>query len=291
MSNQSGAGQLRANNRGINMIFIHSDLDDMGLTMAEFRAFAHLSRRAGTGEAFPGIDSIASVCRMSKQTAIDAVRGLECRRMINCTRVSGKSNRYTINNDPDIWVNPQSSPNERTVKSTPKEGTGESKRENATGPNERTKGDPSKEIHQGDPSPEVLEVDSKSDPSPEGFKFADWFKTLIPEDTRLATGYRKQWAIIYDCMLRIDKRTKEQVKEVCVWARSDSFWKPNFLSPAKLRNRNKDKIMYFDVFAARMKAPVRRGAETAQDVRDRKRASEYEGSARANLRIINPEDL
>lgn len=43
-------------------IFIHSELDDLGLTSQTFRVYAHLARRAGRGEAFPSYNSIGEAC-------------------------------------------------------------------------------------------------------------------------------------------------------------------------------------------------------------------------------------
>ncbi len=52
--------------------------------------------------------------------------------------------------------------------------------------------------------------------------------------------------------MRIDGKTKAEIARVCRWAREDSFWGGNFLSPVKLRKKNKDSIPYFDVFSHRM---------------------------------------
>lgn len=44
-------------------LFIHSELDDMGLSPEAFRVYAHLARRAGKdGRAWPGVQSIGDVC-------------------------------------------------------------------------------------------------------------------------------------------------------------------------------------------------------------------------------------
>lgn len=92
-------------------------------------------------------------------------------------------------------------------------------------------------------------------PSERGFKFADWFKTLIPETLKLSVNWREQWAKCFDDMIRLDSRTAESITKVCKWARPHEFWKKNFLSPCKLRERNQSGIMYFDVFAEDMNNP------------------------------------
>ena len=43
-------------------IFIHSELDDLGLTSKAFRVYAHLARRAGKNGAFPSYASMGKIC-------------------------------------------------------------------------------------------------------------------------------------------------------------------------------------------------------------------------------------
>lgn len=83
--------------------FIHSRVDDLGLTLAEFRVYCHLKRRANHGVAWPGIDSMAKVCRANKRTIIKAIRGLEQRQMLKVTRVEGEGNRYRLTR-PSKWI-------------------------------------------------------------------------------------------------------------------------------------------------------------------------------------------
>lgn len=92
-----------------------------------------------------------------------------------------------------------------------------------------------------------------------GEKFVDWFLGLLREteapEPKLTPSTRAGWARAYVRMIHIDKRTKEEVKEVCQWARNEPFWRQNFLSPVKLRLRNNDGVMWFDVFLARARSP------------------------------------
>ena len=53
------------------------------------------------------------------------------------------------------------------------------------------------------------------------------------------------WAIHFDYMIRIDKRTAREIAEVILWAQNDDFWKSNILSPKKLREK-------FDQLSAKM---------------------------------------
>jgi hypothetical protein len=83
--------------------FIHSRVDDLGLTMAEFRVYCHLKRRATHGVAWPGIDSMAKICRANKRTIIKAIKSLEKRKMLVVTRVDGEGNRYRLTK-PSQWI-------------------------------------------------------------------------------------------------------------------------------------------------------------------------------------------
>lgn len=55
----------------------------------------------------------------------------------------------------------------------------------------------------------------------------------------------------FDKLIRIDKYTPEQIKKAIQWARNDNFWTTNFLSPVKLRGRDKTGVKYIDVFLAK----------------------------------------
>lgn len=93
----------------------------------------------------------------------------------------------------------------------------------------------------------------EDEPSPEGLAFADWFRSTLDPGAKPASKWREQWAKAFDDMIRLDNRTPEEIRRVSQWARSDSFWSGNFLSPLKLRKTNRDKVQYFDVFAAAMR--------------------------------------
>jgi hypothetical protein len=78
-------------------LFIHSDLDDAGLSPAEFRVLAHLSRRAGkNGICEPGIRSISQTCELSINTIRNAIAGLEKRRFIVASKRTKALTNYRI---------------------------------------------------------------------------------------------------------------------------------------------------------------------------------------------------
>ena len=96
----------------------------------------------------------------------------------------------------------------------------------------------------------------------EGIQFASWFKGSLPETMNLKANWQEIFAKAHDDLVRLDKRTSEEIKAVCAWARADSWWTNQFHSPAKLRTRNPDGITYWDVFTQKMKAPAPRSAQT-----------------------------
>lgn len=87
-------------------ILVHYELDDAGLTPAEFRIYAHLARRAAKqGRAWPGRDSMAGVCCMSKRTVTRAIQSLEDYQMLAVTRAKGQRSIYVLTKR-SSWVVP-----------------------------------------------------------------------------------------------------------------------------------------------------------------------------------------
>lgn len=243
--------------------FIPSWLDDAGLSQAEFRLYCHLCRRADnkTGIAWPSYESIQKACGMSHKTVWKIIKMLEGRSLIAKTgKPFGGSCRYKIlssiipegklldaaNHSPEETIEPpQSFPSGNTNHSpeeTPIVSLGE------------REGSPLKEI-QGRVSNKSGDSLQRNN-SLEEIEFANWFKSSLPKEQqdRLSKDWLNGWCKVYDELVRIDKRTPEKIREVCQWARTDSFWKPNFNSPLKLRKRNGDGTLYFDVFTGKMKS-------------------------------------
>lgn len=68
------------------------------------------------------------------------------------------------------------------------------------------------------------------------FKCANgFFRILQAENPKMRPPNLQHWAADFDKMLRIDKRTTEEMKEMIRFARGDPFWQKNILSPEKLR--------------------------------------------------------
>jgi hypothetical protein len=118
------------------------------------------------------------------------------------------------------------------------------------------------------PTPDSPTRKPKSDrtipasPSEDGLNFATWFRGTLSDGHRLRDSWREDWGRAYDDLIRIDKRTPDEVWNVSKWARADGFWSSQFLSPLKLRKRNNDGTTFFDIFVAKMnksnKPPPRR---------------------------------
>ncbi len=89
--------------RGYDIIFIHSSLDDAGLTAQEFRLFGHLMRRAGKGLAFASAETMGKICKLHPDTVWKAIKVLEARRMIVRERRKGQTTIIRIT-PPTEWV-------------------------------------------------------------------------------------------------------------------------------------------------------------------------------------------
>jgi hypothetical protein len=56
----------------------------------------------------------------------------------------------------------------------------------------------------------------------------------------------------FDKLLRIDKYSPDEIKQAIAWARNDNFWSSNFISPMKLRNKDKNGVKFIDVFLTKI---------------------------------------
>ena len=52
--------------------------------------------------------------------------------------------------------------------------------------------------------------------------------------------------VMFDKLLK--KYSKDEILKATFWARNDNFWKTNFCSPMKLEKKNKEDVLYIDVF-------------------------------------------
>jgi uncharacterized protein YdaU (DUF1376 family) len=84
----------------------------------------------------------------------------------------------------------------------------------------------------------------------EAFEFADWFaEKLKPGNLTVTKTLRNQWALVWFHLRETDNRDNvDEMNAAIEWARGDPFWNTNYKSPLKLRRKNKEGIMYIDVF-------------------------------------------
>lgn len=87
---------LQDGRHDFNVVFIHSRLDDYGLTPPQFRVYAHIARRASSGAAWPSITNIARICKLHPQTVRRALRVLVQHRLITREPRSGTTPIYRL---------------------------------------------------------------------------------------------------------------------------------------------------------------------------------------------------
>jgi hypothetical protein len=76
---------------------------------------------------------------------------------------------------------------------------------------------------------------------------------LFDEKTRPKTQSQiDSWHDTLDKCMRLDGYSADQIRDIVKRMRMDDFWRTNFMSIIKLRNLNKEKIKYIDVFAAKV---------------------------------------
>ena len=87
----------------MNVIFVHSSVDDYPLTPYEFRVYGKIARRAGQGEGWPSVEQVAQECLMSEDTARQALQNLVTFGMLSRREVPGKRARYRLTR-PSTWA-------------------------------------------------------------------------------------------------------------------------------------------------------------------------------------------
>jgi hypothetical protein len=192
------------------------------------------------GECWPGVETLARKARMTPRHVRRVLAQLEEHGEVSRLPNAGMkgTNRYLIAPPPppDILSspdNPSADPLTFEVR-TPDAGVSRTVKN-----------------HQ-----EPSRVVKEDDLTIEATRFVEWFQQLLTETgvakLVLTKPILEGWADAYEKMIRLDGRTKEEIVKVCRWARRDRFWAANFLSPAKLREKNKQQMRYFDVFFHRM---------------------------------------
>ena len=63
---------------------------------------------------------------------------------------------------------------------------------------------------------------------------------MAPNNTTTQRAKVKNWAEPIRLMIERDNRTHSEIYQLWQWVQSDSFWRANILSPAKLRDKFND---------------------------------------------------
>lgn len=104
---------LRQDRSEFNVVFVHSALDDLGLSPAQFRVYCHLARRANTGSgiegrAWPAVPEMARCCRLHEDTVRTALRWLAAHRLLTRERRPGATSVYRLT-AASHWLRPDPS--------------------------------------------------------------------------------------------------------------------------------------------------------------------------------------
>lgn len=91
--------------RGDLPVFIHSKLDDYGLSPVEFRVYGRLARRAGSGEARESVRNMAAGCKMSERSVQLALKLLELAGLVQRLDRHGLPTLYKLL-PPGKWAHP-----------------------------------------------------------------------------------------------------------------------------------------------------------------------------------------
>jgi hypothetical protein len=208
--------------------------------------FARLCQYAGqNGEVYPAQGTLCKDIGVSKRTLQRAIEELVSFKLIEAKRTGlGQSNAYYFVAHP--WLKSRNNGASIDDKSDVTLTT------NLTHPVAPTLANKENHIRES--------MKRNKEASPEARSYIERFvlripATMIPKGSQAAA----KWEKCYDDMILLDKRNPDEIEKVTWWALDDEFWKDNFMSPLKLRKKNKDGVCYFDVFKTQMLKPKRNG--------------------------------
>lgn len=150
-------GRARIDTSEMNVIFVHSALDDAGLTPRAFRIYGHIARRAGNGTCFSAKASMAEHCGMDIKTVKLAIRELMQRGMLERIARTGDTTVYTLT-PPSRWAGKYPGPENTLGQKTDHPPV--QKTDHPLVQKTDHKGNPPKDIPEGNPL-FVLEVEEK----------------------------------------------------------------------------------------------------------------------------------
>jgi len=89
----------------------------------------------------------------------------------------------------------------------------------------------------------------KNDFSADVIDLAKLFSSTLEERLKPSTPREKyNWLKALDGCIRLDHFSKDQIEQIIKRFRYDDFWRDKFLSPVKLRNKNRDGVKYINYF-------------------------------------------
>jgi hypothetical protein len=101
-------------------------------------------------------------------------------------------------------------------------------------------------------------------PSSDGFKYADWFKTLLPQGFSFNETQRTNAARTFDTLAQT--RDKRQICTVTKWARNNPFWAAQFTHPTRLTELDKKGVPYYEVFLNAHDAAKKPKSDTTSEI-------------------------
>ncbi|NTU67987.1 MAG: hypothetical protein HGB02_03800 [Chlorobiaceae bacterium] len=103
----------------------------------------------------------------------------------------------------------------------------------------------------------------------ESIRFSEWWATeLRPGAIKDNQTNRVKWAHLWFHLRETDGRANgAEMCEAISWARGEPFWSTNFLSPMKLRDKDKNGVMYIDRFLEQYRKQKDGGMSNGQQQR------------------------
>ena len=198
---------VRKPDEAMNVLFVHSKLDDLGLKAETFRVYCHLARRAGAGYAYPGLRSIAVTCRLNVKTVRKCIDKLEQLGMVIVTERVGYAPLYLLT-ESGKWHTPTTLDPSQMEPQTP------TTLGHRPLPNEATKGNPLK----GNPKKVIHKLDED----------AERIYNLYPRKIAKAGAIKAITKAIKDTgnAAAIEAATKSYAKAVAAWPEDDKKFIP-----------------------------------------------------------------
>lgn len=161
---------------------------------------------------------------------------------------------YAFSNECDYIQEPKSSNNVYEGQKCPSMGKSALREGKSAQPIPDTKPDTKPEEYKRGPKAPSISADAES----LYIFFLEEIKKRFPN---FKQPNKEKWLLELDRLLRIDKRSLEEIKECILWIENDNWFKANILSPSSLR-KSYDKI-YANMLAFKDKNRIRENREWA----------------------------